>query len=155
MLVRNFCSRDVVTIEAGASLREAALLMRNRHVGALIVVDTGQGAPRPIGLVTDRDIVVAVVAVPGARPEGIRVGDVLTREPVVVHEDDGVFAAVQTMRQHGVRRLPVVTADGKLCGILTSDDVVKLVATELGSLSTALRRSGERESTERTRLEMP
>jgi len=153
MLVRNFCSRDVVTIDPGASLREAALLMRNRHVGSLIVVDASRGAP--IGVLTDRDIVVAVVAVPGARPEGIRVGDVLTREPVVVHEDDGVFTAVQTMRQHGVRRLPVVTADGKLCGVLTSDDVVKLVATELGSLSTALRRSGERESAERTRLETP
>ena len=155
MLVRNFCSRDVVTVEPGASLREAALLMRNRHVGSLIVVDTSRGGPRPVGVITDRDIVVAVVAVPGARPEGIRVGDVLTREPVLVHEDDGVFAAVQTMRQHGVRRLPVVAADGTLCGIITSDDVVKLVATELGSLSTALRRSGERESTERTRLETP
>jgi len=152
MLVGNFCSRDVATIEPGASLREAALLMRNRHVGSLIVVDAGRA---PVGVLTDRDIVVAVVAVPGARPEGIRVGDVLTREAVVVREDDGVFSAVQTMRQHGVRRLPVVGADGKLCGVLTSDDVVKLVATELGSLSTALRRSGERESTERARLETP
>jgi len=155
MLVRNFCSRDVATIEPGASLREAALAMRNRHVGSLIVVDTSGGAPRPVGVLTDRDIVIAVVAVPGARPEGIRVGDVLTREPVAVREDDDVFAAVQTMRQHGVRRLPVIAADGRLCGILTSDDVVKLVATELGSLSTALRRSGERESAERARLETP
>jgi CBS domain-containing protein len=152
MLVRNFCNRDVVTIEPGASLREAALLMRNRHVGSLVVVDASRGAPRPLGMITDRDIVVAVVAVPGARPEGIRVGDVVTREPVVVQEDDGVFVAVQTMRQHGVRRLPVITSDGDLCGILTSDDVVKLVATELGSLATALRRSGERESAERSRL---
>jgi len=155
MLVKNFCSREVTTIEPGASLREAALAMRNRHVGSLIVVDASRGAPRPVGVLTDRDIVVAVVAVPGARPEGIRVGDVLTREAVVVHDDDDVFAAVQTMRQHGVRRLPVIAADGALCGVLTSDDVVKLVATELGSLSTALRRGGERESVERARLETP
>ena len=155
MLVKNFCSREVATIEPGASLREAALLMRNRHVGSLVVVDASRGAPRPVGVLTDRDIVVAVVAVPGARPEGIRVGDVLTREAVVVHDDDDVFAAVQTMRQHGVRRLPVIAADGALCGVLTSDDVVKLVATELGSLSTALRRGGERESVERARLETP
>ena len=155
MLVKNFCSREVVTVEPGASLREAALLMRNRHVGALVVVESSGGALRPVGLLTDRDIVVAVVAVPGARPEGIRVGDVLTRELVTVQDSDGVFAAVQTMRQHGVRRLPVVTAEGELYGVITTADIVKLIATELGGLAPALRKSGERETAERAKLQVP
>jgi CBS domain-containing protein len=155
MLVRNFCSREVVTIDPSASLREAALMMRNKHVGALIVVESGSGAARPVGLLTDRDIVIAVVAVPGARPEGIRVGDVLTRAPVTVQDNDDVFAAVQTMRQHGVRRLPVVTAEGDLYGVITTADIVKLIATELGGLATALRKSGERETAERAKLHVP
>jgi CBS domain-containing protein len=93
--------------------------------------------------------------VPGARPEGIRVGDVLTRELVTVQDSDGVFAAVQTMRQHGVRRLPVVTAEGELYGVITTADIVKLIATELGGLATALRKSGERETAERAKLQVP
>lgn len=155
MLVRNFCSREVVSIERAASLREAALMMRNRHVGALVVVEPRGSALRPVGLITDRDIVVAVVAVPGARPEGIRVGDVLTREPVMVQDNDDVFAAVQTMRQHGVRRLPVVTAEGELYGVITTADIVKLIATELGGLASAMRKSGERETAEREKLQVP
>ncbi|HZQ74171.1 MAG TPA: CBS domain-containing protein [Burkholderiales bacterium] len=151
MLVRNFCSREVVTVEPRASLREAALTMRNRHVGALVVVEGG----KPAGLLTDRDIVVAVVAVPGARPEGIRVGDVLTRKLVTVQDNDDIFAAVQTMRQHGVRRLPVVTAEGELYGVITTADIVQLIATELGGLATALRKSGERETAERSKLQVP
>ncbi len=151
MLVRNFCSREVVTVEPRASLREAALTMRNRHVGALVVVEGGKA----VGLLTDRDIVVAVVAVPGARPEGIRVGDVLTRKLVTVQDDDDIFAAVQTMRQHGVRRLPVVTAEGELYGVITTADIVQLIATELGGLATALRKSGERETAERSKLQVP
>lgn len=67
MKVRDFCSRTVAVIEPGASLREAALLMRNAHVGALVVTERKDGTVRPVGVVTDRDIVVAVVAVPGAR----------------------------------------------------------------------------------------
>lgn len=104
MQVRDFCSRDVVTAEPHASVREASLLMRNRHVGALVVVERIDGMPRPVGIVTDRDIVVAVVAVPGARPEGIRVCDVMQTRLALAREGDGVFEAVQTMRDHGVRR---------------------------------------------------
>jgi CBS domain-containing protein len=77
--VRDFCSRDVVTVEPLASLREASLLMRNRHVGTLVVVDRTSGVPRPVGIVTDRDIVVAVVAVPGVQPKGIRVASAKLR----------------------------------------------------------------------------
>jgi len=78
MKVRDFCSRTVAVIEPDATLREAALLMRNGHVGALVVIERKGGAMRPVGIITDRDIVIAVVAVPGARPEGIRVRDVMS-----------------------------------------------------------------------------
>ena len=89
MKVRDFCSRTVAVIEPTASLREAALLMRDAHVGALVVTERKGGVTRPVGVITDRDIVVAVVAVPGARPEGIRVGDAMATQPRVARDDPG------------------------------------------------------------------
>jgi predicted transcriptional regulator len=148
--VRDFCSRDVITVEPLASLRAASLLMRNRHVGTLVVVEDA----RPVGIVTDRDIVVAVIAVPGARPEGIRVCDVMQTDLALAAEDDGVFEVVEKMRARGLRRLVVVAADGSLAGVVTADDVLRVMAAELGRLATALDRGGERESAERRPLDV-
>jgi CBS domain-containing protein len=145
MRVRDFCSPHVVTLEAHASLREAALLMRNKHVGALVVVERKGDMQVPVGLLTDRDIVVAVIAVPGARPEGIRVCDAMSQPLAVAREDDGVFEAVGTMQQKAVRRLPVLAADGSLCGMLSADDLLRVLAAELGNLAEALRWGRKRE----------
>ena len=150
MQVRDFCSRDVITVEPLASLRVASLLMRNRHVGTLVVVD----GTRPIGIVTDRDIVVAVIAVPGARPEGIRVCDVMQTQLALASEDDGVFEVVEHMRARGLRRLVVVGADRSLAGIVTADDVLRVMAAELGRLASAFDRGGERESAEHRPLDV-
>jgi len=155
MKVRDFCSRTVAVIEPGASLREAALLMRNAHVGALVVTERKDGTVRPVGVVTDRDIVVAVVAVPGARPEGIHVRDVMSPQLLLAREDDGLFEAVKTMSERGVRRLPVAAADGSLFGIVTLDDVLRVLAGELGNLALALSRGREQEAGARRRLEVP
>jgi CBS domain-containing protein len=147
--VRDFCSPHVVTIELQASLREAALLMRNRHVGALVVVEASGGAQRPVGMLTDRDIVVAVIAVPGARPEGIRAGDAMSQPLIAAREDDGIFEAVETMQQKAVRRLPVLGAGGALRGIVTADDVLRVLSAELGNLAEALRWGRKREFEQR------
>jgi CBS domain-containing protein len=155
MKLRDLCSRDVVTAEPSATLREAALRMREGHVGALVVVDRQGGAERPVGIVTDRDIVVAVIAVPGARPEGIRVGDIMSAPVFLGRESDGAFEALQAMSEHGVRRLPVVAEDGTLAGIVTADDVLRVMAAELSNLGTALQRGRTREATERGRLQFP
>jgi CBS domain-containing protein len=147
MKLRDLCSRDVVTAAPLATLREAAMLMRAGHAGALVVVDRESGAARPVGILTDRDIVVAVVAVPGVRPEAIRVGDVMSAPIVLRRESDGLFEALQAMAEHGVRRLPVVAEDGTLAGIVTADDVLRTMAAELANLGAALRRGREREAT--------
>jgi len=139
MKVRDFCSPQVVLAEADASLREAALLMRNKRVGALVVAEKKDGVSKPVGILTDRDIVVAVVAVPGARPEGIRVADAMSTKLAVAHEDEGVYEAVRRMSEHGVRRLPVVGPDGGLTGMLSLDDVMVVLGTELAQLAEALR----------------
>jgi len=152
MKLRDLCSRDVVKAEPLTTLREASLLMRYGHVGALVVVERQGAAERPVGIVTDRDIVVALIAV-GARPEAIRVVDLMSSPVVLARESDGVFEALRTMSEHGVRRLPVVAEDGTLAGIVTADDVLRVMAAELANLGTALRRGREREATERGRLE--
>lgn len=152
MKVRDFCSRTVAVIEATASLREASLLMRDAHVGALVVTERKAGVTRPVGVITDRDIVVAVVAVPGARPEGIRVGDVMSAEPRVVRDDADLAEAVKAMSEVGVRRLPVIAADGALFGVVTLDDVLRVLAAELGALALALGREREQEAQQRRRL---
>lgn len=152
MKVRDLCSPQVVTAEPGASLREAALAMRNQHVGALVVVEKKEGVARPVGILTDRDIVVAVIAVPGARPEGIRVGDAMTTELATAREDDGLFEAVQRMSERSVRRLPVVGTDGGLKGIVTLDDVLRVLSAELGQLAEALRWGRMREREKRGKL---
>ncbi len=152
MKVRQFCSPNVVLAEAQASLRDAALLMRDHHVGALVVVEKKDGVTRPVGILTDRDIVVAVVAVPEARPEAIRVSDVMTKKLAVAREDEGVFEAVQRMAERAVRRLPVVAADGSLQGILTLDDVLRVIGTELAQLAETLRWGRMRERDKRAPL---
>lgn len=154
MKARDFCSRNVVTAEPGASLREASLAMRNAHVGALVVVERQQGVARPVGILTDRDIVVAVIAVPGVRPESICVCDAMSTRLAVAREDDGLFEAVATMRDRAVRRLPVISADGGLLGIVTLDDLLGVISTELANLAEALRWSRKRELAARHRIEL-
>lgn len=152
MKVREFCSPQVVTAEPAMSLREAALLMRNKHVGALVVVEKKDGITKPVGILTDRDIVVAAIAVPGARPEGIRVVDAMSTQLALAREDEGVYEAVRCMSEHGVRRLPVVGPDGALTGMLTLDDVMRVLGTELAQLAEALRWGRMHESGKRKPL---
>lgn len=149
MKVRDFCSRVVVVTKRSTDLREAARLMREDHVGALVVIEQVAGATRPVGIVTDRDIVVAVVAA-GVAPQSLTVDDVMAPQLVVVTEDQGLFELVEKMADEGVRRLPVVTADGRLCGIVTADDVVRVLAMTFGSLAAALAQAGSREIAART-----
>jgi CBS domain-containing protein len=153
MKVREICSRFIVVAEPDTDLRTAARLMRDNHVGALIVVDRKEGARRPLGIITDRDIVVAVVAAAGVRPETLVVRDVMASELAVINENDGVFEAVDLMKDRGARRLPVVAADGTLIGILTLDDLLRVLAAELDGLAEAVRVETAREVHERRVLE--
>ncbi len=132
MSVRLLCKREVVTVRESEELHAAAQLMRERHVGYLVVVEPADGgeALRPVGVLTDRDIVVEVVA-RDVDPRSLIVGDVMTPDPVVVREDVSVSAALADMRRIGVRRLPVVGGRGQLIGVLSIDDVLDSLATEL------------------------
>jgi CBS domain-containing protein len=153
MRIKEICSRVVVVAEPHTDLREAARLMRDHHVGALVVVEKREGFARPVGIVTDRDIVVEVVAATGVTPESLTVRDVMSSDLVLARETDGVFEAVERMQDSGTRRLPVVSADGVLVGILTLDDVLRMLAGEMTALAIAAQRSLMRETRSRSAIE--
>jgi CBS domain-containing protein len=155
MRVVDLCSAEAVSVEPTASLREAAFLMRNAHVGALVVVEKPGGARRPLGILTDRDIVVAVIAVPGARPEGIRVCDAMSAPPILARADEDPWEVINRMREHGVRRLPVVDGEGALAGIVSAQDLLELFSGGLSGLAEALRLARRRERRERKSIELP
>ncbi len=152
MKIKEICSRVVVVAEPETDLRAAARLMRDHHVGALVVIEKLAGATRPIGIVTDRDIVVAAVADAGVRPESLTLRDMMSGELTLAQESDGVFEAVDKMQDSGARRLPVVDAEGRLIGILSLDDVLRMLAGELTALALASQRSIAREARARPPL---
>jgi len=108
--------------------------MLSRKVGALVVVDDRS---KPIGIVTDRDIAVKVVA-QGGDPAIVRVGSLIRRPPTVIAEEAGVLDATRLLSRRGVRRLPVVNRAGKLVGIISLDDLLMLIGSELSHIASAL-----------------
>jgi CBS domain-containing protein len=140
MNVADLCKHNVATICARDDLVAAAELMRERHVGYLVVVepDSADNSQRPVGVLTDRDIVVTVVA-RQTDPRTLRVGDVMTEKPMVAAESDSIDKALAVMRRIGVRRLPVVGSRGQLVGVLSLDDVIESIAGELGDLAGSIR----------------
>lgn len=134
MPIGEICKREVVIAQREDTVLQAAKLMRQHHVGDVMVVDDrGEGKRVPVGIVTDRDLVVEVVA-PELNPNAITVGDIMVSDFATVKENTGVFESIQYMRVKGVRRLPVVTADGTLIGIVTLDDLLALLSEELDAL---------------------
>ncbi len=137
MKVSEICSREVQVIEPEKPLIEAARCMLERQIGALIVVQKSKAGARPIGIITDRDIVCGQY-LKKSDIHLLVVSDVMTSEPGVLYEDSGVAEAIETLRTWGVRRAPVVNDAGELRGIVTLDDLLPAVATELNNLSTLI-----------------
>ena len=144
MPVGEICNREVVVAERTTTIVEAARLMRRYHVGDLVVVDEVQGRRVPVGMVTDRDMVVEVIA--REQPfASCTVSAIMSATVVCVPETAGVIETIQLMRSHGVRRVPVVDAGGALVGILAADDLLDLLAEELSALARIAPRGQERE----------
>ena len=138
MDVNLICNHNVATIGKSLSLAEAARLMREQHVGNLIVVETRGSASVPVGILTDRDIVDGVVARQVA-PETVTVADAMSRNLLTVRDDASLEFALREMRSHGVRRAPVVRANGDLVGIIAVDDVIQHLAEQLSRLADLIR----------------
>jgi CBS domain-containing protein len=151
MAIGEICSREVVFVQRDENVKAAAQLMRQHHVGSVVVVDDRNGKRVPAGIITDRDIVVAVVAL-GLNPDAVRAGDVMSQELVAVREDAGVAETTELMRMKGVRRLPVTDAGGSLVGIVAADDILSLLAEEMSALATMVSREHKREAETRKKI---
>ena len=143
----DICKRKVSVAYQHTSVVAAAQLMREDHVGALVVVEDANGSRQVRGLITDRDIVMSVVAM-GLDPEPLCLEDVMSDQLVTADETDTLMDLMQAMREHGVRRVPVVGQGQELMGIVTLDAVLKILAHEMnllvGSIDTSLRQERAR-----------
>jgi CBS domain-containing protein len=144
MLVKDICTLDAASCGRDTSILEAARLMRQHHTGDLIVVDDPNGERSPAGIVTDRDIVIEVLA-GELDPAKTSVAQVMSAKLVVAGGTEEVTEAVERMRLHGVRRLPVVDHDGSLLGIVTLDDILTLHADEAARLAGIVSKEQTRE----------
>jgi len=135
MSLDRFCRRPLATVREIDNVFTAARTMREYHVGAVVVVD--DSGAKPLGLLTDRDIMCRVVA-EGANPKVIGVTSVMSRHPVVAHRDEDIDDAVRKMREAGVRRLPIVDERGTLAGFMALDDLTVLLAGEMGETAKVL-----------------
>lgn len=139
------CKRDVAVAYKSMVLSEAARVMRDRHVGCLVVVEETDRGRLPIGMLTDRDIVVAVVA-RDLDARNLAVGDVMTPDPLTVREGETFLETLRLMRRRGIRRVPVVGEHGELVGIVAIDDVLDVLAGEMTELAGAIRSEQARET---------
>ena len=152
MYIGEICTRNVVFCATGTSIVDAARLMRQNHVGDLVVVEERNGKRIPTGVVTDRDIVVEVVAL-DAPLESLKIGDIKGRELITVRESDEMLDVLELMQRCGIRRVPVVDSYGALAGIVTLDDLLGILAEELGTMVKLISREQSREA--KTRPAMP
>ena len=139
------CNRLVVVAYKDMSLHAAAKLMRERHVGSLVVVVDRLADRVPIAVLTDRDLTVGVLA-KDLDPRTLCVSDVISTELYTVGEEDSITDTLRLMRERGVRRVPVVTRSGALAGIITFDDILDVVAEQLRDLVHAVGRESVREA---------
>lgn len=131
MTVGQVRTKRVVTANPDETIPEVAQRMRELHVGAVVIADRQN---RPVGILTDRDIVVSAVAQSPDRLETLLVGEVMSRNLITARATDNVDAALRKMHEHGIRRLPVVGTDGRLEGIVTLDDILEMLSSEFVEL---------------------
>lgn len=136
MTIAKICTRNPVTATRETTVAEAAQRMRQCHVGDVVVLDSNQ---KPAGIVTDRDIVISVVAT-GLDPAVFTLGDVVLRTVVTCREDQDAAACLHQMRTNGIRRMPVVDNGGMLVGIITVDDLLRTLAAELNEVAKLIER---------------
>lgn len=148
MSAGEYCNREVVVIDKTESVREAITLMRTHHVGDVVVVEEQDSARRPLGILTDRDIVMEILA-ENVDLAAVNVGDVMSYELETVGENVKFLDAIKLMSIKGIRRLPVVGPKGNLVGILAVDDILGLISEQLSDLVGLIARQRVQESTRR------
>jgi CBS domain-containing protein len=144
MSIGEICNRDVVIVGRKTSIQEAAKLMRQYHVGDVVIADKRDGEVIPAGILTDRDIIVEIIA-KDLPLDSVYADDIMSDEPVTVREGQGVWETIQCMRTKGIRRIIVVNDRGGLVGILSMDDLLELLSEEMSEFAKLFSREQARE----------
>jgi CBS domain-containing protein len=133
MAVKKVCNTNVITIEKDATLREAVRLMSLKHVGSVVVTESRGENKFPVGVITDRDIALALDT--SDSPLVMKVEVVMQSHPITINAEDGIYDTILKMQAHGVKRMPVLNNDGALYGLVSADDLLSLMGEEINSLS--------------------
>lgn len=139
MRVGDICVRRVVTVERRTSVRDAIALMRDQHVGDVVITEPHPSGEAPVGILTDRDIVLELLA-REVDLDAVTCGDVMSYELATVDAEDEILDAIQAMQSRAVRRLPVLGHNGELAGMLSLDDLVAALSEAIGGLWPVVRR---------------
>jgi CBS domain-containing protein len=134
MAINSIYNPHVITVCPDTKLKEVARIMAAECVGCVVVVEDKLQNQKPMGIITDRDIVTKVV-VAGKDIESIAAQDIMGECLVTLKEEDGINDAIRIMQQGGIRRIPVVNENGHLSGIVTADDLLVILADELNGLA--------------------
>ena len=148
MSVGEFCSRNVVVTDVTTDVQEAASLMRKFHVGDVVIIDDQNGLNVPIGIVTDRDLVLEVLA-QDISPDNITVCDVMSENIHSMQQNEDLFDALYLMAEKGIRRIPIINDEGGLEGILTLDDLLEVFAEKFSCLVKSLSKEQQVEKIQR------
>lgn len=146
MSVKAIMSRSPDYVELQENARDAAIRMRQRAVGSLIVISDTYA---PIGIITDRDLMERVLAA-GKNPETTRIVDIMTPSPATISESGTIGRALELMREHSVRRLPVEDELGRVCGIVSLDDILATYAEQCQGIAQLLKAESPRGIAEAT-----
>lgn len=145
MKIEGMCTHSIVTADRSRTLQECAALMGENHVGSVLVTEETPGGPQAVGIVTDRDLVVEAMA-RGMAPAEASIGQIVARRLVTVPSGASIDEAIQVMKSEGVRRLLVATADRRLVGIISMDDLLGALSGEMADIAQAIRSGFAREA---------
>ncbi len=144
MNVGEICNREVIIMGKDGSIRDAAQLMREFHVGDIVIVEERDQQRYPVGILTDRDMVIEILA-NDVDADAVDVGDAMSFDLLTAREDDSIWDTIKRMRSKGVRRIPVVDQKGVLAGILAMDDLIEIFAEQLTDVAALIAREQKRE----------
>lgn len=144
MSLNECTSTDVVCCTSDTPIADVASLMRTHHIGDVVVTDERDGICIPIGIVTDRDIVIETIAL-NVDASSFTAGDLMITPLAVASESARLPEILQLMQMHKVRRIPLVSTEGSLRGIVTADDIIRLLANELTLVADAIGEQPSRE----------
>lgn len=149
MSIGEYCNREVVIVTRTESMREVVDLMRHHHVGSIVVADRKDDTAKPLGIITDRDIVLELLA-EDVDLSAVSVGDVMSPDPVTIEESAPLLDALDLMGKTGVRRILVVNSKGYLLGLLAVDDVLELIGEQINAIVALIKLEQGREQVTRT-----